>query len=89
MSGRQRVPWMSLKIAVVGGGSTYTPELVEGFARRAAVLPISELVLQDPDAERLEIVGGSRRRILDAAGWPGRLVLPATGARRWTAPRTP
>ncbi len=70
---------MSLKIAVVGGGSTYTPELVEGFARRAAVLPISELVLQDPDAERLEIVGGFASRILGAAGWPGRLVL--TGDR--------
>ena len=73
------VPSMSLKIAVVGGGSTYTPELVEGFARRAAVLPIRELVLQDPDAERLEIVGGLASRILAAAGWPGRLVL--TGDR--------
>jgi 6-phospho-beta-glucosidase len=70
---------MGLKVAVVGGGSTYTPELVEGFARRATVLPIDELVLQDPDAERLEIVGGLASRILDAAGWPGRLVL--TGRR--------
>jgi 6-phospho-beta-glucosidase len=66
---------MGLKAAVVGGGSTYTPELVEGFARRAAVLPIDELVLLDPDAERLEIVGGLARRILARQGWPGRLTL--------------
>ena len=55
---------MGLKVAVIGGGSTYTPELVEGFARRSAVLPIDELVLMDPDAERLEIVGGLASRIL-------------------------
>src|SRR3954468_13486088 len=66
---------MGLKVAVVGGGSTYTPELVEGFARRAAVLPIDELVLLDPDAERLAVVGGLAGRILAKAGWPGRLTL--------------
>jgi 6-phospho-beta-glucosidase len=70
---------MGLKVAVVGGGSTYTPELVEGFARRAAVLPIDELVLLDPDAERLEVVGGLAGRILARQGWPGRLTL--TGDR--------
>jgi 6-phospho-beta-glucosidase len=64
---------MGLKVAVVGGGSTYTPELVEGFARRASVLPIDELVLLDPDADRLGIVGGLAGRILARAGWPGRL----------------
>src|SRR4051794_41927327 len=66
---------MGLKVAVVGGGSTYTPELVEGFARRASVLPIDELVLLDPDADRLAIVGGLAGRILAKAGWPGRLTL--------------
>jgi 6-phospho-beta-glucosidase len=66
---------MALKVAVVGGGSTYTPELVEGFARRATVLPIDELVLLDPDPERLEVVGGLAGRILRRAGWPGRLTL--------------
>ena len=66
---------MGLKVAVVGGGSTYTPELVEGFARRAAVLPIDELVLLDPDADRLAIVGGLAGRILRREGWPGRLTL--------------
>ena len=70
---------MGLKVAVVGGGSTYTPELVEGFARRAAVLPIDELVLLDPDAERLEVVGGLAGRILARQQWPGRLTL--TGDR--------
>ena len=70
---------MSVKIAVVGGGSTYTPELVEGFARRAARLPIEELVLLDTDAERLAVVGGLARRMLDRLGWPGRLTL--TGDR--------
>ena len=70
---------MGLKVAVVGGGSTYTPELVEGFATRAAVLPIDELVLLDPDEDRLAIVGGLADRILRRAGWPGRLTL--TGDR--------
>jgi 6-phospho-beta-glucosidase len=66
---------MGLKVAVIGGGSTYTPELVEGFARRATVLPIEELVLVDPDLPRLEVVGGLASRILARWGWPGRLVL--------------
>jgi 6-phospho-beta-glucosidase len=66
---------MGLKVAVVGGGSTYTPELVEGFARRASILPIDELVLLDPDEDRLGIVGGLAGRILARAGWPGRLTL--------------
>jgi alpha-galactosidase/6-phospho-beta-glucosidase family protein len=46
-----------VKICVVGGGSTYTPELVDGILRRRDRLPASELVLLDPDHERLEIVG--------------------------------
>ena len=62
-----------MKIAVVGGGSTYTPELIEGFARRAGVLRVDELVLQDVSAERLEVVGGLARRILAAQEFPGRL----------------
>lgn len=70
---------MGLKVAVVGGGSTYTPELIEGFARRAATLPIDELVLLDPDRDRLDIVGGLAGRMLRKAGWPGRLTL--TGDR--------
>ncbi len=65
---------MGVKIAVVGGASTYTPELVEGFVARADRLPIDELVLLDPDAERLAIVGGLAGRILARRGWTGQLV---------------
>jgi 6-phospho-beta-glucosidase len=70
---------MGVKIAVVGGGSTYTPELVEGFVRRADRLPIDELVLLDIDADRLSIVGGLAQRMLDRLDWVGRLIL--TGDR--------
>jgi 6-phospho-beta-glucosidase len=70
---------MGLKIAVVGGGSTYTPELVQGFATREGRLPVEELVLLDLDQERLEVVGGLARRMLQRAGWGGRLAL--TGRR--------
>ena len=64
-----------MKLAVVGGGSTYSPELVQGIANRGAALGVDELVLHDVDAERLAIVGGFARRILEHRGWPGRLVL--------------
>ena len=64
---------MGLKIAVVGAGSTYTPELVEGFSRRTGTLPVDELALLDPDLERLEVVAGLTRRMLDRAGVKTRL----------------
>ncbi len=64
---------MGVKVAVVGGGSTYTPELVEGFATRQVRLPVDELVLLDPDAARLEPVAGLAARILRKQGWTGRL----------------
>ena len=64
---------------MVGGGSTYTPELVEGFVQRADRLPIDELVLLDVDADRLGIVGGLAQRMLDRLDWVGRLRL--TGDR--------
>ena len=66
---------MGVKLAVVGGGSTYTPELIEGIANRASRLPVDELVLLDIDPERLEIVGGLAGRMLARLGWPGRLTL--------------
>jgi 6-phospho-beta-glucosidase len=64
-----------VKIAVIGGGSTYTPELIEGIGLRAESLPVAELVLHDIDEERLEIVGGLAGRILGKLGHPGRLEL--------------
>jgi 6-phospho-beta-glucosidase len=63
-----------VKLTVVGGGSTYTPELVDGFARLHETLPVTELVLVDPAADRLELVGGLARRIFARQGHPGRVV---------------
>src|ERR671937_688617 len=64
-----------MKLAVVGGGSTYTPELVSGLARDRQVLDVDELVLHDIDAERREVVGGMARRMLTKQGYPGRLEI--------------
>lgn len=63
-----------MKLAVVGGGSTYTPELIDGFARMSDVLPIAELWLVDTDPERLRLVGGMSERMFRAAGHTGRIV---------------
>lgn len=60
-----------MKLAVIGGGSTYTPELVDGFARLRDQLPIDELWLVDPDPERRELVGGVAKRMFAHAGHPG------------------
>jgi 6-phospho-beta-glucosidase len=63
-----------VKLTVVGGGSTYTPELVDGLGRLAGDLPVDELVLLDPDADRLAVVGAFAERMLRQAGSPTRLV---------------
>jgi 6-phospho-beta-glucosidase len=62
-----------MKFAVVGGGSTYTPELVDGVARLAGPLPLDELTLIDPAAERLRVVGEFSRRIFSHYGHSGRI----------------
>jgi 6-phospho-beta-glucosidase len=62
-----------MKIVVVGGGSTYTPELVDGVARLQHELPISEIVLVDPDVGRRDLLAGVSQRILDAQGAPVRV----------------
>lgn len=64
---------MSVKVAVVGGGSTYTPELVEGLVALHHRLPVDELVLLDVDEHRLQRVGAFAARILQHRGWGGRL----------------
>ncbi len=68
---------MGVKVAVVGGGSTYTPELVEGFAARGDRLPLDHLVLLDVDLERLSVVGALADRMLRRVGWSGTLRLTA------------
>ncbi|MCX7970829.1 MAG: 6-phospho-beta-glucosidase [Negativicutes bacterium] len=59
-----------LKIATIGGGSSYTPELIEGFIDRHQRLPVSEIWLVDiePGREKLEIVGQLARRMVARAG---------------------
>ncbi|MEU9131537.1 6-phospho-beta-glucosidase [Kitasatospora sp. NPDC048540] len=59
-----------MKLAIVGGGSTYTPELIDGFARLRDTLPVGELVLIDPAADRLELIAGLARRIFAKQGHP-------------------
>ncbi len=63
----------ALKIAVIGGGSTYTPELVSGLSSERGRIEVGELVLQDIDAERRAAVGGLAGRMLDRQGFDGRL----------------
>ena len=67
-----------MKLAVVGGASTYTPELVDGLARLREELPVTEIALLDPDRARLEPVAGVSRRILAKAGHPAEVTTPPT-----------
>ncbi|MER6297872.1 6-phospho-beta-glucosidase [Streptomyces althioticus] len=62
-----------MKLTVVGGGSTYTPELIDGFARLRDVLPVTELVLTDPATDRLDLIGPLSRRIFARLSHPGRI----------------
>jgi 6-phospho-beta-glucosidase len=64
-----------MKLAVVGAGSTYTPELVSGLSRERDLLDLRELVLHDVDAERLEVVGGMARRMLERQRFAGEVEL--------------
>jgi 6-phospho-beta-glucosidase len=62
-----------MKLAVIGAGSTYTPELVDGLIRLRELLPVEELALVDTDPRRLEILTGMTRRMLERGGHPARL----------------
>lgn len=66
-----------LKIATIGGGSSYTPELIEGFINRYHELPISELWLVDIEKgrEKLEIVGALAKRMVAKANVPIKIHL--------------
>ena len=59
-----------MKVAVIGAGSTYTPELVSGLSG----VQVDELALHDVDASRLGVVGGLARRMLDRQDFDGELV---------------
>ena len=59
-----------MKLAVIGAGSTYTPELVSHLTR----LPVDEFALHDVDAERLDVVGGLAERMLARQSYRGELV---------------
>ena len=63
-----------MKLTVVGGGSTYTPELVDGLARLRDTLPLDELVLVDPATDRLDLIGNLSRRILTRHGHHARVL---------------
>lgn len=67
----------SVKIVTIGGGSSYTPELVEGFINRYDTLPIKELCLADiPEGkEKLETVGALAQRMVKKAGLPMKVTL--------------
>src|SRR5512133_1689877 len=64
-----------MKVTVIGGGSTYTPELVNGFLSRLESFHVTELWLMDIDAARLEIVGGFAKRMVTRHGNPFKVVL--------------
>ncbi len=62
-----------MKLAVVGGGSTYSPELVDGIARLTGDIKITELTLVDPDTDRLAVVGPFAARIMRRYGHPAKV----------------
>ena len=65
------------RVAVIGAGSTYTPELVSGLSRERERTAIDSLVLHDVDPVRLEIVGGLAGRMLERQDFGGKLELTA------------
>ena len=64
-----------MKVAVVGGGSTYTPELVDGIARLKQLFSVDDLVLVDPAEERLALVAGISQRIFAKFGYSGEITF--------------
>lgn len=64
-----------MKICIIGAGSTYTPELVEGIINKRETLPVTELYFMDIDERKLNIVGALCERMIKAAGLPCKTVL--------------
>ena len=63
------------KIAVIGGGSSYTPELIDGFIQNESNLQVGEITLYDIDQERLDIVGGMAQRMVRYAEMDTKVTL--------------
>lgn len=61
-----------LKLTVIGAGSTYTPEIVEGLIARRDSLPTDDLCFMDVNLPKMGIVAGLVQRMLDKAGYRGR-----------------
>lgn len=63
---------MTLKLVIVGGGSSYTPEIIEGIIRRHDTFPVTDIVLVDVEAgkEKLEIIGNLSLRMIKKAKKP-------------------
>ncbi|HEC24084.1 MAG TPA: 6-phospho-beta-glucosidase, partial [Chloroflexi bacterium] len=68
------------KVAVIGGGSSYTPELIDGFITHEEEVQVGEIALHDIDPERLEIVGGMVQRQVHFAELDTKITL--TGSRQ-------
>jgi 6-phospho-beta-glucosidase len=64
-----------LKAAIIGAGSTYTPELIEGLINRRDTFPVREIALMDIDSRKLGIVGSLAKRMTEHAGMEGKTVL--------------
>ncbi|HHU23991.1 MAG: 6-phospho-beta-glucosidase [Bacilli bacterium] len=57
-----------MKLCIIGAGSTYTPELIEGIIAKHKTLPVTEISLMDIDERKLSIVGGLAKRMVDSSG---------------------
>ncbi|MCL1863784.1 MAG: 6-phospho-beta-glucosidase [Defluviitaleaceae bacterium] len=64
-----------LKLAIIGAGSTYTPELMEGIINRKDIMPVRQIVLMDIDTNKLNIVGNLIKRMVSHANMPCEVIL--------------
>ena len=64
-----------IKVTIIGSGSTYTPELIEGLINKKDSLPVKELYLMDIDERKLNIVGSLCQRMIAHAGLDTKVIL--------------
>jgi len=69
------------KAAIIGAGSTYTPELIEGFVERNESLGFDKIVLMDINEASLNLVGGLAKRQLEKGGFKGEIILTTDRSR--------